>query len=198
MGPRMKPWHPISLFVLLAGTVVFCADQPGTIADLQPELREALAHDAACKKPLQVTASAPDNVLNTPVQTQEIHVAGRPAGVIVEPRDTCHCQGENCTTYVYIKQAENYKLALAVTLTSLHPMKITKHGLPSLTGKLQLNEAEAETTVYDWNGREYLPSLCATIRQRKNQRLPAIAAHQCSRIPKRDEPQQAAAIRPGS
>jgi hypothetical protein len=58
-------------------------------------------------------------------------------------------------------------------------MKIVKHGLPSLSGKFQVSPAEEETTVYDWSGKEYQPSLCATVVQRKNVRLPSISRHPC-------------------
>ncbi len=137
-----------------------------------------MLHDAVCRTAPQAD---PSQLLQVPVKTEEIFAAGREAGVIASPQDACHCEEENCSTYVYLKSDESYRLALEDKFASLHPMKIAKHGLPSLSGKVQVNESQEETRVYDWDGKEYKPSLCATVTQHKNQRLPAIVKHPCGK-----------------
>ena len=42
-------------------------------------------------------------------------------------------------------------------------MKVVKQGMPSLTGQFAINSLKMETTVYDWDGKAYKPSLCATV-----------------------------------
>jgi hypothetical protein len=56
-------------------------------------------------------------------------------------------------------------------------MKIVKRGMPSLTGKFEVSSLKMETTVYDWDGKDYRPSLCATVT--KGKRVPMIAQHPC-------------------
>ena len=112
-----------------------------------------------------------------PVTTQEILAAGREAGVIAAPHDSCHCINENCSTFVYLRSDGDYKLALHDTFASLHPMKVAMHGLPSLSGKYQVNPNQEETTVFNWNGQHYEPGLCATVTgatTRRSRQLPLI------------------------
>jgi hypothetical protein len=169
-----KPYF-LAAIILLASAAL-AGDDPAVLSNLQPELQQALLHDAACSKP---TASDSENLMSVPVKTEEIRVGGREAGVIASPQDACHCENQNCATYVYLRSGDSYKLALENSFASLRPMKIIKHGLPSLSGKLQVSDAQEETTVYDWDGHSYEASLCATVTLRKNQRLPSIAQHAC-------------------
>ena len=54
-------------------------------------------------------------------------------------------------------------------------MKIVKLGMPSLTGQFEINTVKMETTVYDWDGKDYKPSLCATVI--KGKKVPSITRH---------------------
>lgn len=170
-----------AIFMLIIAAGAHAGEQLSVVANLEPNLQQVILHDGACVRP---SAAAVENLLQAPVKTEEIRAAGREAGVIASPQDTCHCEGENCATFVYLKSGDSYRLALESKLASLHPMKIVKHGLPSLSGKVQVSPVQEETTVYDWNGQEYQPSLCATVMQRKNQRLPSISQHPCGRSTK--------------
>jgi hypothetical protein len=78
-----------------------------------------------------------------------------------------------------LKTGENYKLAFEDRFASLRPMKVVKHGLPSLSAKFQVSELQEETTVFDWSGSGYEPSLCATVIRHKSQLLPSISRHRC-------------------
>lgn len=174
----MKASLILSALLLVIGTSALAGEPANVLADLDPGLQQVLVRDAACTRP---SALPQDDFSRVPVKEEEIRSGGREAGVIVSPQDTCHCEGENCSTFVYIKSGESYTLTLQNRFASLRPMKIVKHGLPSLSGKLQVSPVQEETTVYDWNGQEYQPSLCATVVQRKNQRLPSITQHPCGR-----------------
>jgi hypothetical protein len=150
----------------------------GTVADLPPQLRESLLHDVSCDK----SADAESQLLQSQVVTQEIRsAAGSSAGVIAVPQGGCNCTSSACRTYVYLNDGQAYRLAFAGEFTTLHLMRGFKRGMPSLTGKLQVSDTQAETTVYDWNGRDYEPSLCATVTQARNQRLPSIVRHECGK-----------------
>jgi hypothetical protein len=187
----MKARYLSLLFVLFAAAA-FTAQQPGPAADLQPELKQALAHDDACFKPTSDAASdqalagpvasepaVPKKIVTEQVVTEQIRVGGREAGIIAAPQDACDCADGNCSTFVYLKSGDSYKLALEDRFSSLKPMKIVKHGMPSLSGKFQVTAGQEETTVFDWSGRQYQPSLCATVTQRKSVRLPSIVRHPC-------------------
>lgn len=171
------------LFILAAGTT-FSGGQSARIADLQPQLRQALAHDDACVA--GSTGDISNQALQSPVETEEIRAGGHAEGVIAAPQDACDCRQGNCSTFVYLKSDGGYKLALEEHFASLHAMKIVKHGLPSLSGKFQVTPVQEETTVFDWSGKQYEPSLCATVTQRKNIRLPSIARHPCTQPARRD------------
>ncbi len=182
LGP-MKIKRTVILLSLLA-TSVMSQNGTGTIADLPPGLQEALQRDSACEKTASASSPEPDQFLQNPVVTQEIRGAvGVAVGVIVAQQDACHCRDTNCTTYVYLKDGPAYKLAFSHIFSSLHPMKVFKRGYPSLTGKLRLDESRTETTVYDWTGSDYQPSLCASITQVKGQKRPTIARHECANVP---------------
>ena len=169
----------ITISILLFAATVTKAG-PATVAELPPELRDALVRDAACSKDSAPERAAPKDLLRSPVDTQEILGPGRELGVIAAFTAGCHCQGVNCATYVYLKTAGSYKLAFTGSFASLHPMKGLRNGYPPLTGKLQVSDSRVETTVYDWNGKKYQPSLCATVTQGPNQKRPSIARHACS------------------
>ena len=173
------------LILSLFATSAICQDGAGTVADLPSGLRQALLRDSSCEKGQDDGTGADEaRLLGSPIVTQPIRgPGGGEVGVIAVLEGGCHCHDANCGTYVYLKSGENYKLAFSRVFASLHPMRGFKRGLPSLTGKLQLSESKAETTVYDWNGREYQPSLCATITQAKGQRRPTIARHVCGKAP---------------
>lgn len=203
----------LSLIFVLFAAAAFTAQQPAPTPELQPELKQALAHDDACFKPASSAASdqalagsvatessvterkatrqsvtqqnATKPIVTEQVVTEPIRVGGREAGIIAAPQDACDCANGNCSTFVYLKSGSSYKLALQDRFSSLKPMKIVKHGMPSLSGKFQVSAGQEETTVFDWSGREYEPSLCATVTQRKNLRLPSIARHPCREVAKR-------------
>ena len=101
------------------------------------------------------------------LETLPIRSSGRDVGTIVEVQGACHCQNANCDALVYLRSGEGYKLALREKYASLHPMKIVKQGMPSLTGQFAINSLKMETTVYDWDGKVYKPSLCATVMKGK-------------------------------
>jgi hypothetical protein len=160
----------------------------GTVADLPSDLREALLHDAVCAQAGDAGASSesgPASLLASQVNAQEIRgaKAGTVVGVIATLSSGCHCHGPNCGTYVYLKSDSGYKLAFAGEFASLHPSRVYKSGYPSLSAKAQISETEAESTVYDWNGKSYVPNLCATITQSRGRKVPAIVHHPCPKAP---------------
>jgi hypothetical protein len=181
----MRYRYPFLAILLISLVSAKGGEQYARVSELQPELQQALVRDAVCSaKPSDAdaqTRGAEENktLLDAPVSTQEILASGREAGVIAAPHDQCHCTNENCSTFVYLKTDNTYKLALRATFSSLHPMKGTMHGLPSLSGKYQVNANQEETTVFNWNGRQYEPGLCATVTRRNNQKVPAISTHPC-------------------
>jgi hypothetical protein len=180
--------YPFLAILLISLVSAKGGEQYARVSELQPELKQALVRDAVCSaKSGDTGAQARDEeesktLLETPVSTQEILASGREAGVIAAPHDQCHCANENCSTFVYLKTDNTYKLALRATFASLRPMKGTMHGLPSLSGKYQVNANQEETTVFNWNGHQYEPGLCATVTRRNNQKVPAIATHPCKAI----------------
>lgn len=140
--------------------------------DLPAELKDAVLEDSACaasgagqQKDAASTAALP------------FRLGARDLGTIVTVHGDCHCRSANCDTLVYLHTAQGYRLALKEKYASLHPMKIVKRGMPSLTGQYEVSAAKVETTVYDWDGREYRPSICATVI--KGGRLPSISRHAC-------------------
>ena len=135
-------------------------------------LTDAALHDAACTKPGERQSSDAPNLAALPIRA-----GGREIGTIVTVHGACHCQSSNCDTLVYLHAGEGYRLALHEKYVSLHPMKIVKRGMPSLTGQFEVSAVKMETTVYDWDGKDYRPSLCATVT--KHGKVPSIARHPC-------------------
>jgi len=156
------------VFVLLSGVLAICAAQQ---EGLPSDLREVVLHDAACTKVADMPEKDPT------VATVPIRAAGRDVGTIVEVQGACHCQNTNCDALVYLRSGEGYRLALHEKYASLHPMKIVKQGMPSLTGQFEISSLKMETTIYDWNGKAYKPSMCATVI--KTKKVPSITQHPC-------------------
>lgn len=155
----------------LSGTVAVCVVQQDS---LSPDLKAAALKDAAC-------TTAADSSHNDPtLEALPIRSAGRDVGTIVEVQGTCHCQNTNCDALVYLRSGDGYKLALHEKYASLHPMKIVKQGMPSLTGQFEISSLKMETTVYDWDGKTYKPSLCATVI--KGKKVPSITRHPCKAL----------------
>ena len=155
------------VFILAIGTIN-AVQQDSVPADL----KDAALHDAVCVKPAEgQNADAPT------LSTSPILLGGRESGTVVKVEGTCHCQSNNCDTLVYLHSGDQYHLALHEKYASLHPMKIVKHGMPSLTGEFELSAQKMETTVYDWDGKVYKASLCATVI--KAGKLPKITQHPC-------------------
>lgn len=154
----------ILIVAFLSGTLAVCIAQQES---LSPDLKAAALKDAAC------TTAADDPTL----ETLPIRSAGRDVGTIVEVQGACHCQNTNCDALVYLRNGEGYRLALHEKYASLHPMKIVKLGMPSLTGQFEISSLKMETTVYDWDGKAYKPSLCATVI--KGKKVPSITRHPC-------------------
>jgi hypothetical protein len=138
---------------------------------LSPDLRAAALKDAAC------TAAVDSSPRDPTLEALPIHSGGRDVGTIIEVQGECHCQNTNCDALVYLKNGDGYKLALHGKYASLHTMKIVKQGMPSLTGQFEISSLKMETTVYDWDGKAYKPSLCATVI--KGKKVPSITRHPC-------------------
>jgi hypothetical protein len=159
------------VFIFLSGMIAVCLAQQKS---LSPNLKAAALKDAAC-------TTATDADQNDPtVEALPIRSGGRDVGTIVEVQGTCHCQNTNCDALVYLRSEEGYKLALHEKYASLHPMKIVKQGMPSLTGQFEISSLKMETTVYDWDGKAYKPSLCATVI--KGKKVPSITRHPCKAL----------------
>jgi hypothetical protein len=155
-------------FLVISGLMVFGVAQQDS---LSPDLKAVALKDTAC------TTAADSSPSDPTLEALPIHSGGRDVGTIVEVQGACHCQNANCDALVYLRSAEGYKLALHEKYTSLHPMKIVKLGMPSLTGQFEINPLKMETTVYDWDGKAYKPSLCATVI--KGKKVPSITRHPC-------------------
>jgi hypothetical protein len=153
---------------LLSGIVMVCAAQTD---GLSPELKAAALRDAACKTAVDTKDS------DATLSALPIRAGGHELGTIVAVQGACHCQSNNCDKLVYVRDGQAQRLAFHEKYASLHPMKLVKRGMPSLTGTFEINPAKAETTVYDWDGKGYRPSLCATVT--KGKRVPTIAQHAC-------------------
>ena len=155
----------------LSGTIAVCVAQQES---LSPNLKAAALKDAAC------TAAADSSQGDSTLEALPIRSGGRDVGTIVEVQGACHCQNTNCDALVYLRSGEGYKLALHEKYASLHPMKIVKQGMPSLTGQFEISSLKMETTVYDWDGKAYKPSLCATVI--KGKKVPSITRHACKAL----------------
>jgi hypothetical protein len=164
----MKKFNSLSFLVLLGGFAIVSGAQQESPS---PELKAVAVRDAACAQPLEIKQGEPT------LTALPIRSGGHEVGKIIAIQGSCHCQGTNCDTLVYLRSGEGYRLALHEKYASLHPMKIVKQGMPSLTGQFELSSLKMETTVYDWNGKDYRPSLCATVT--KGKKVPSIAQHPC-------------------
>ncbi|MGZ4830116.1 MAG: hypothetical protein ACXV78_10775 [Candidatus Angelobacter sp.] len=158
-------------FVFLGGVIAVCVAQQ---ENLSADLKATALRDAACSKAADMPEKDPT------LETLPIRTGGRDVGTIVEVQGACHCQNTNCDALVYLRSGEGYKLALHEKYASLHPMKIVKQGMPSLTGQFEISSLKMETTVYDWDGKAYKPSLCATVI--KGKRVPSITQHPCKAL----------------
>jgi hypothetical protein len=182
----MKTELTIAAMTLMLLTGALSQTSPGTVAGLPADLRDAVLRDAACRQAAEPASNeaAQAGFLETAVETQDIRsAAGKNVGVIVKLAEGCHCRETNCGTYVFLTSDAGFKLAFSGGFSSLHPVRVFKHGYPSLSGKVQLNKAQAESTVYDWNGKTYAPGLCATITQAAGRKAPSIVHHDCAKAP---------------
>ncbi|HZE81576.1 MAG TPA: hypothetical protein VE604_11800 [Candidatus Polarisedimenticolia bacterium] len=156
------------VFIFFSGVVaVGVAQQESLSADL----KAAALRDAACTK----AADTPEK--DPTLEALPIRTGSREVGTIVEVQGACHCQNTNCDALVYLRSGDGHRLALHEKYASLHPMKIVKQGMPSLTGQFEISSLKMETTVYDWNGKAYKPSMCATVI--KGKKVPTITQHPC-------------------
>jgi hypothetical protein len=164
----MNKMNHVLLAFFLSGIVMVGVAQTD---DLSPELKAAALRDAACA----TTGGAQDS--DATLSSLPIRSGGRELGRIVAVQGPCHCQSNNCDKLVYVHSGQEQRLSFHEKYASLHPMKVVKRGMPSLTGTFEVSPAKAETTVYDWDGKDYRPSLCATVI--KGKRVPTIAQHAC-------------------
>jgi hypothetical protein len=170
-----KANHALFVFLLSGVMVVCAAPQEG----VPPDLKAVALRDAACSN--SNTGDASDSAAS--LTALPIRTGGRELGMIVEVQGACHCQSNNCDTLVYVGAGQTQRLAFHEKYASLHPMKVVKRGMPSLTGTYEVSTVKVETTVYDWDGKDYRPSLCATVI--KNRKIPTIAQHACKRTTER-------------
>ncbi len=164
----MQSYKFIYFILIIITASVFAVQE----TDVPPALKDAALHDATCANPADRQDSEAPSLAALPVRA-----GGRELGTIVTVHGSCHCQGANCDTLVYLHAGEGYRLTLHEKYASLHPMKIVKRGMPSLTGQFEISAVKMETTVYDWDGQDYRPSLCATVV--KNRKVPSIQRHPC-------------------
>ncbi|MGD0757832.1 MAG: hypothetical protein ABR921_02915 [Candidatus Sulfotelmatobacter sp.] len=155
-------------------------------ADLDAELSVMLARDSACESKGtgavadQTPAGAPALAQAAPTMQTLHNSTGRSVGIIATVENACHCSRGNCTTYVYVKSGQAYRLALKENLASLHPLKGFKQSMPALSGKLQVSDSEAETIIYEWSGGGYQAGICATVVQESSGH-PVITKHPCAK-----------------
>jgi hypothetical protein len=178
----MNKFITVLILVLLGGLLAAGVAQQES---LPPDLKAVALKDAACATAAGaqngdakgVDGQNIDANSDSTVEALPIRSSGREVGTIVEVQGACHCQNGNCDALVYLRKGEGYRLALHEKYASLHPMKIVKQGMPSLSGQFEVNTLKMETTVYDWDGKSYKPSLCATVI--KGKRVPSITRHPC-------------------
>jgi len=165
----MRTRNTVAFLIVIIGIGAGKAMQQDSVP---AELKDAVLRDAACVKPsAEQDADAPT------LSSLPIRAGGREVGTIVEVQGACHCQSSNCDTLVYLHSGDQYRLAFREKYASLHPMKIVKKGMPSLTGQFEISAQKMETTVYDWDGKDYRPSLCAIVI--KGSKVPRITQHPC-------------------
>src|SRR5215469_2592695 len=127
----------VVFLIVILGVRAESAMQQGGV----PEgLKETALQDAAC------VGSAESQKAEAPaLSALAIRAGGREVGTIIEVQGACHCQGSNCDTLVYLRNGDQYRLSLREKYASLHPMKIVKHGMPSLSGEFQTGAQKMET-----------------------------------------------------
>ena len=175
------------LLLMVAGGATCSAQSSSAKApDLDAELSALLGRDSACESKGtsavadQTPAGSPP-LGQAPATVQTLHSSsGRNVGIIATVEDACHCSRGNCTTYVYVKSGQAYRLALKENLASLRPLKGFKQSMPALSGKLQVSDSEAETIIYEWSGGEYQAGICATVVQESGGH-PVITKHPCAK-----------------
>src|SRR5258708_15662499 len=77
LSKRFLACLPVLLVMMIAGSAALCGAQTVKLADADPELRDALLHDAQC--PAAGTASNDADhaaLLQTPFSTQTLHKGG--------------------------------------------------------------------------------------------------------------------------
>src|SRR4029077_9973657 len=116
------------MFIVAAGAVVALQQDA-----LPADLKDAVLHDAACTKPDAAPNSDGANADAPALAALPILAGGREMGTIVTVQGACHCLASNCDTLVYLRTSQGYRLAPREKYASLHPMKIVKRGMPSLT-----------------------------------------------------------------
>jgi hypothetical protein len=180
---------PVAFILLLTAVGAAAGFAQSSLAkapDLDPDLSAMLARDSVCE--MKETVAGADRaegsqtpLVQPPASVQTLHNSnGRNVGIIATVEDACHCSGGNCATYVYLKSGQTYRLALKENLASLHPLKGFKQSMPALSGRLHVNDAEAETIIYEWSGGEYRAGICATVEQESGGR-PVITKHPCAK-----------------
>ncbi len=196
----------ILLFVLASALASFA--QPDQISALDPGLRDALVRDASCgsQSAPRIADDPAAQFLQSHVKLQTFR--GTQHGLIVVLDGACRCseigpergsergstsgatsgaeagsQAANCATYVYLRSGDSYRLALHGVFASLRPLsKGLRHGMPSLTARFEAGDSKAETVIFEWSGKEYQPTLCASIVESGKRRLP-ITKHACANSP---------------
>jgi hypothetical protein len=172
----------LACLLMIAGGAIVCGAQTVKLADADPQLRDALLRDAQC--PASPAAASGDadrsDLLQARFNTQSLHGAGGAVvGVIAMPAEGCHCRNENCTAWVYMKSPGGFRLVLRQAFELLRPMKAWKHGIPSITGRFKVSETVYTTSVRDWDGSAYQPTMCATVTQGRDPHRPSIVKQDC-------------------
>ncbi|MGO9865265.1 MAG: hypothetical protein ACLPLR_16780 [Terriglobales bacterium] len=198
----------ITILLFALASAVVCFAQPDQISALEPGLRDALVRDASCasESAPRIADDPAAQFLQSHVKLQTFR--GAHPGSIVVLDGACHCsergsergstngstsgaesgaeagsQAANCATYVYLRSGESYRLALHGVFASLRPLsKGLRHGMPSLTARFEAGDSKAETVIFEWSGKEYQPTLCASIVESGKRRL-AISKHACAASP---------------
>jgi len=188
----MRIRSAIAIILFALASALICSAQPGQISSLEPGLRDALVRDATCAdKSAPRVADDPSFSLQSHVRVQTFR--GVHPGSIVVLDGACDCWDSgakggsklgNCATYVYLRTGDSYRLALHGVFASLHPLlKSLRYGMPSLTARFDAGDSKAETFIFEWTGKDYKPTLCASIVESTGKRRAAITKHSCANSP---------------
>ncbi len=193
----MRTRSAIAILLFALASALVCSAQSGQVSNLDPGLRDALVRDATCsaQSAPRIADDPSSQFLQSQVRVQTFR--GTHPGSIVVLDGACHC-GEggseggsklgNCATYVYLRKGDSYLLALHGVFASLRPLlKSLRYGMPSLTGRYEAGDSKAETVIFEWSGKDYKPTLCASIVESNKRRL-AIAKHDCANSPALSSP----------